>query len=305
MKINSLVCSAAVVAALFASAHCARAFDVNVELTGDSNIRSESGPGYWNVIEFSGGGYPSISDALDSNANSTGIAVAPVGEEYDGRDGYCDESGGGTITFQVDLPAGTFDVSATPGPGDIYGPAADVDVNGGNSTGIVGPTTIYVSFLNQGSAITRAAEIYITGTAPADVNVELTSDTSPRSESGAGYWNVIGFSGGGYPSISDALDTDFNSTGISVAPINEEYDARDGYCDESGGGTITFEIDLPAGNYDITATPGPGDIYGPAAAVDINGGNSTGIVGPTTVYVSFVNQGSAITRAAEIYIHRN
>lgn len=163
MKIKSFVCGAAVVVAFLASAHFASAYSVNVELTGTSP-RSEPGSDYWNVIEFDGG-YPSISDALDSNGNSTGISVAPINEEYDGRDGYCDESGGGTITIEVDLPSGTYDVSATPGPGDILGPAATVDITDGSSsisgTGIVGPTTVYVSFLNQGSAITRAAEIYI------------------------------------------------------------------------------------------------------------------------------------------------
>jgi hypothetical protein len=155
-----------------------------------------------------------------------------------------------------------------------------VDINGGSSTGIVGPTTVYVSFLNAGSAITRAASISISGDVdptPTDVCVEL---------------------GCGFHSMTDA-------SGISVHDGGGDgYDCADGYLAETGGGTITLAVDLPCGTFDISATPGPGDIYGPPATVDINGGSSSGIVGPTTVYVSFLNAGSAITRAAEICISR-
>lgn len=262
MKINSFVYGAAVVVALFASAHFAAACSVEVDV--DLNCD-----------------FTSVTDC-------SGVSVSEVGE-YDCYDGYLSENGGGTITMEVDLPSGTFDVSGTPGPGDIYGPGPSVDINDGTTsisgTGIVGPTTVYVSFLNQGSAITRAAGITVSGDAdpiPTNVCAELTC---------------------GFHSMTD------DCTGISIHDGGGDgYDCYDGYLSENGGGTITLEVDLPCGTFDVSGTPGPGDIYGPGPIVDVNDGTSsitpTGIVGPTTVYVSFLNQGSAITKAAEVCVSR-
>ncbi|MGZ5568658.1 MAG: hypothetical protein ACXWKG_16740, partial [Limisphaerales bacterium] len=219
----------------------------------------------------------------------SGIVVGGgSGDKGDCADGYLANTGGGTITVEVDLPAGTFDVSGTAGPGDIYGPGATVDISDGTSsisgTGIVGPTTVYVLFLNQGSAITRAAGISISGDA----------DCTPTE-------------------VCAVLDCDFTTvsdcSGITITGgSTEKGDCFDGYQANSAGGTLTFEVDLPCGTFDVSGTPGPGDIYGPGPTVDINDGTSsitpTGIVGPTTVYVSFLNQGSAVTRAAGICVSR-
>ena len=256
MKIKSFACGAAVVVALFASAHFASAYPVQLDV--DLNC---SFSGVWDC---------------------SGINV--FGGEGDCSEGYLAETGGGTITIEVDLPAGTFDVSGTPGPGDIYGPGPTVDINDGSSsvsgTGIVGPTTVYVSFLNQGAAITRAAGISISGeaTTPTEVCADLNCS----------------FSG-----VTDC-------SGISIH--GGEGDCSEGYLAETGGGTITIEVDLPAGTFDVSGTPGPGDIYGPGPTVDITDGSSsitgTGISGPTTVYVLFLNQGAAITRAAGVCVSR-
>lgn len=263
MKTKLFVGGAAVVAALFASAHFASACPVDLNVTLDCD-------------------FSSVTDC-------SGITVSGGGtEKGDCFDGYQANSAGGTLTFEVDLPSGIFDVSGTPGPGDIYGPGPTVDINDGTtticSTGIVGPTIVYVSFVNQGSAVTRGAAISVSGDA----------DPIPCT-------------------LCAELDCDFTSvTGCCGVTISggstEKGDCFDGYQANSAGGTLTFEVDLPCGTFDVSGTPGPGDIYGPGPTVDINDGTSsicsTGIVGPTTVYVSFLNQGSAVTRAAEICVSR-
>jgi hypothetical protein len=261
MKINSFVCGAAVVAALFASAHLASAYQVDVNVALDCSFSSV--------------------------ADCSGVTVS--GGTGDCHDGYMDETGGGTIAIQVDLPAGTFYVGGTAGPGDMYGAGPDVDVVDGSnnsvdqSNGITGPTTVYVVFLNRGAAITRAAAVSISG----DATPQPTTFCVP-------------------------LDCSFNSvadcSGITIS--GGTGDCHDGYMDETGGGTITIQVDLPDGStYSVGGTAGPGDMYGPAADVDVNNGIATildpgNIVGPATVYVSFLNRGSAITRAAEVCVSR-
>ena len=249
--LKSLLCGAAIVAALFASAHCASAVEVDVDLNC---------------------GFTSVSDP-------SGISVSTVGEYDCWADTYLAENGGGTITLQIDLPCGTFDISATAGP-NVAGAQGTPDINGGNSTGIIGPTTVYVSFLNAGAVITTASAISISGdladTSPTEVDVDLDC---------------------GFTSVSDP-------SGIIVTAVGEEYDCwADTYLAENGGGTITVEVDLPCGTFDISATAGP-NVGGAQGTPDINGGNPTGIVGPTTVYVSFLNAGAAITTASSISINR-
>lgn len=261
---KSFVCGAAVVGALFASTSLASACDVNVDLELYC-------------------GFHSMTDCSGVSIHDQG------GDGYDCYDGYLSSNGGGTVTFEVDLPSGVFNVSGTPGPGDSAGPAPIVDINDGTTSicgsGIVGPTTVYVSFLNQGSAITRAAAISVTGCAdpiPSEFCVDL---------------------GCGFHSTNDVCGN------ISIHDQGGDgYDCYEGYLSSNGGGTVTLEVDLGCGTYDVSATPGPGDSAGPAPIVDINDGTSTicatGIVGPTTVYVSFLNQGSAITRAAGVCVDR-
>src|SRR5581483_10281843 len=108
--IGSLVAGAV---ALFASVHVASATQVNVQLTSVEDPASPPDGNYWNVFEFDrGGDAQSVSDALDIDGISTVISVSSVGE-YEGWDSYCAETGVGTITLQIDLPCGTFDI--TPG----------------------------------------------------------------------------------------------------------------------------------------------------------------------------------------------
>ena len=143
--------------ALLASVHVASAIQVNVLLTSVDDPASDPDGNYWNVLEFEGAGRPSVSDALDTSSNCTGITVSAYGEEYDGWETYCSENGGGTITFEIDLPAGTFDI--TPG---FSGPGSDTaTITDDIFTGITGPTTVYLSFLNNGYPITTAGTIVI------------------------------------------------------------------------------------------------------------------------------------------------
>ncbi len=251
IHIKSLVSGAALVAALLVSAHSASA---------DEDY------------------------GLGCGFVSTGIRVSAVGEEYDCSEGlYLAENAGGTITIQVDLPSGTFDLGGTPGPGDIFGPGPTLAYSDGTSSispdGITGPATVYISFLNAGAAITRAAAVSVSGTLPDSSTVEDDVD----------------------------LSCGFTSTGTRISAVGDEYDCSEGvYLAENGGGTITIQVDLPAGTFDIGGTPGPGDIFGPGPTVAYSDGTESidpdGITGPTTVYVSFLNAGAAITRAAGVSV---
>lgn len=170
----------AVAAALFASVHIAGAtsVEVDVELTG--MVDPVSG---WNVFEYtsnSDGSSPSATPALDSNGNPTDINVYTDGA-YVAYNNFCADTAGGSITFEIDLPCGTFDI--TPGFGigsstaTLSSDSFSTMTSSDSFTGIQGPATVYLSFLNNGYAITSAESFSIIADIPTVPEVEATIDS--------------------------------------------------------------------------------------------------------------------------------
>jgi hypothetical protein len=289
--LHKYVGSLVAVAALFASVRIAGAIEVDVTLTGVSNP-----VGGYNVLEFAppgDGSFESASPALDSNGNPTGISVSGWAEDWSG---YCSDNSGASITIEVDLPCGTFDIS----PG-FAGPGSDTATITGDSTsftGITGPATVYVNFLNNGFPVTTAGSITITGDpcpTEAEVDIELTGVSNP-----VGGYNVLEFAppgDGSFESACPALDSNGNPTCICVSGWAEDWN---GYCSDNSGASITFEIDLPCGTFDITpGFAGPGS---DTATITGDSTSFTGITGPATVYVNFLNNGFPVTTAGSIGI---
>ena len=111
---------------------------------------------YWNVFEFDkGGDAQSVSDALDIGGNSTGISVASSGE-YEGWESYAPKPAGAPSRSKSIFPCGTFDID----PGFGIG-SSTATITGDSFTGITGPTTVYLSFLNNGYPVTTATSIVI------------------------------------------------------------------------------------------------------------------------------------------------
>jgi hypothetical protein len=159
LKLALLTASLAV-----ASIAC-QAQTVKIQFTGNEDPATyNGGADYWNVMEFDkGGSHESISDLLDTSEDSTGISITSEGEpaghsdSIDPGGNYVVDGGAGPVSFDIDLPEGTFDIAVTVGSG------CEASITGDTFTGIEGPTTVTVTISATTAEITTCYDMEIDG----------------------------------------------------------------------------------------------------------------------------------------------